>query len=83
LDRGADVDARDNAGRTPLHYSSFCPGKPGIFATTSEMVDDSRLLLEHGADIRAQDDGGKTPLQLALESGHDELVEFLLGMGAG
>jgi len=83
LDQGADVDARDNAGRTPLHYASFCPGKPGIFATTSEMVEGSRLLLEHGADIRAQDDGGKTPLQLALESGHHELVEFLLGMGAG
>ncbi|KAH9969702.1 hypothetical protein BC827DRAFT_1262912 [Russula dissimulans] len=81
LDQGVDVDARDNHGRTPLHYSSFYPGE-GISVSTRGTVEGSRLLLERGADIQAKDDEGQTPLQLALENEHHEMAEFLLGMGA-
>ncbi|KAH9969704.1 ankyrin repeat-containing domain protein [Russula dissimulans] len=82
LDQGADVDARDNDGRTPLHYSSCCPGKGEIGSSTRGTVEGSRLLLDHGADIQAEDNEGKTPLQLALEDEHHEMVNFLLAMGA-
>ncbi|KAH9957202.1 ankyrin repeat-containing domain protein, partial [Russula dissimulans] len=70
LDQGADVDARDNDGRTPLHNSS-----------TRGTVEGSRLFLEHGADIQAEDNKGKTPLQLVLENEHHEMANFLLAMG--
>jgi len=82
LDQGADVDARDNVGRTPLHYSSFRPENKGVSLSRRGTVEGSRLLLEHGADLQAEDNEGMTPLQLALENNHHEMAEFLLGMGA-
>jgi len=79
LDQGADVNARDNYGRTPLHYSSFSPRWNRFLRSTSKTVESSRLLLERGADIQVKDDEGKTPLQLALESERHDLAEFLKG----
>ncbi|KAI0268986.1 ankyrin repeat-containing domain protein [Russula aff. rugulosa BPL654] len=73
LDQGADVNATDNEGSTPLHHSSFrdqvllpCPGKGSVEGT--------RLLLEHGANIDAENNK-------AMEEGHHEMVEFLWGLG--
>ena len=36
-----------------------------------------RLLLEHGADASLRDDRGKTALELAEESGHFGVAEFI------
>jgi len=82
LDRGADVDARDYYGRTPLHYSSFRPEGLSTGLNTNGTVEGSRLLLEHGADIQAKDNEGKTALQVSLERNRHKMAEFLLGMGA-
>jgi ankyrin repeat protein len=56
LAHGAVVDARDNAGQTPLHYASA-------------RGDDSlaKLLLAKGADVNARDTHGKTPLYVTLQ----------------
>ena len=51
LDRGADIEARDNKGRTPLHY-----------ARTMEAL---LFLLARGADWRATDYRGYTLLHVA------------------
>ena len=56
LARGADVKARDKAGRTALHYAAWNGN------TARKNV---RLLLAAGADVDAKDVNGKTPLMLA------------------
>ena len=73
LDRGVDVNTRDNEGSTPLHHSSFRrPGSSGRWS-----VERTRMLLEHGASIDAENNKGETAFQVALEEGHHEMVEFL------
>jgi len=58
LNQGANVNARNNDGRTPLHSSAF-----SFRIRTGGTVEGWRPLLEHGADINAEDNEGKTPLQ--------------------
>jgi ankyrin repeat protein len=76
LDHGADVNARDNEGSTPLHHSSC---RRGYLYGTAE---GAHLLLKHGANIDAKNDEGRTALELALKHGHDEMARFLLEHGA-
>jgi ankyrin repeat protein len=56
LDRWAQVDARDNRGRTPLHLAAG-----SLRSNMYPIV----LLLDYGADINARDDEGLTPLNHA------------------
>ncbi|NIM06561.1 MAG: ankyrin repeat domain-containing protein, partial [Deltaproteobacteria bacterium] len=57
-DRGADIDARDNDGKSAL-----------IMAALMGHADSVKLLLEKGADVNAHDNGGRTALSLANEFG--------------
>ncbi|KAH9870583.1 hypothetical protein IAQ61_006059, partial [Plenodomus lingam] len=68
LSHGANIDARDANGATPL---STC-------ACTLSAV----LLLDAGADIEHRDDRGWTPLRSALESGCLRMFDVLLQRGA-
>ncbi|MCC6050435.1 MAG: ankyrin repeat domain-containing protein, partial [Thermofilum sp.] len=71
-ERGADPNARNFCGRTPLHYAALS-GHPEL----------AKLLLERGADPNARDDLGETPLHEAVrEEAPLELVELLLARGA-
>ncbi|HQQ11315.1 MAG TPA: ankyrin repeat domain-containing protein, partial [Synergistales bacterium] len=51
IDRGADIEAQDKEGWTPLHY-----------ACMNGRTDIARLLLDRGADIEARDMWSYTPL---------------------
>lgn len=70
LVRGADVDARDEYGRTVL-FSAAGRGWDSI-------VDE---LLDRGAEADIASDRGERPLQLAVEKGHLSIVERLVKAG--
>jgi hypothetical protein len=54
LDKGADIEAKNNGGTTPL-LCAFYSGCKAIV----------KLLLDKGADIDAKDNDGQSPLSLA------------------
>nr|XP_004469182.2 2-5A-dependent ribonuclease isoform X2 [Dasypus novemcinctus] len=68
---GADVNARDNMGRSALIHALLSSHDENVEAIT-------RLLLDHGADVNVRGKRGKTPLILAVEKKHLGLVQMLL-----
>jgi hypothetical protein len=68
LNRGADINASNPSGLTPLMVAAY-HGR-------IEMV---RALIEHGAEVNAADDEGLTAAMLADDAGHDEIVRMLVG----
>ena len=69
IDAGADIEAQDNDGYSPLFLPSISGG-----------VDTVKVLLRAGADVRATDNTGNTCLMLAGANGHIETVRTLLCM---
>jgi Ankyrin repeats (3 copies) len=71
LRRGADVNARDLFGGTPLGWAGL-RGQKNVAA----------LLIASGALVDARTVTGKTPLHLAATAGQKEVVTLLLAHGA-
>ena len=67
LQAGADLKARAEDGRTPLHLAANSGDGEALTA-----------LLEAGADAEARDLRGQTPLHSAANGGHAETVTALL-----
>ena len=65
------VNARDETGRTPLHWA--CRGVH---------VEILRALVGQGADVNAQDGNGVSPLHSVSSRGHVEAAKLLLDRGA-
>lgn len=68
IEAGADIDAKNINGTTPLMITS-CPKI-------------TKLLIEAGADVNAKDKNGYTALMLAAKSGNIEKVNILVEAGA-
>ena len=60
---GANLEARDNSGRTPLHHAAAWDVHEGLHAGESLVA-----LLDAGADPLAMDEDGRTPWDLAKEN---------------
>ena len=69
IDAGADMDTKDNEGRSPLHY-----------ACIDGALDIVKMLVEAGAGVRATDNDEDTCLTLAAYHGHIETVRYLVGL---
>lgn len=71
LKSGVKIDARDEAGRTPL-----------LIATHNNRVAAARALIEAGADVNAKDNIADTPYLYAGAEGRIEILNMTLGFGA-
>jgi TPR repeat protein len=70
--KGADVNAIDDQGYTPLHAALFL-----------EKYDIAKYLVSAGADVNAKDDNnGFTPLHLAASDGNVEVAKQIVSAGA-
>jgi ankyrin repeat protein len=89
LSHGADVNARDEFGTTPLHlaidveveHTKYLYDVEGIEVPPNTEL--SQILLEHGADTSAKTERGETPLQWAVKSNHEAGLKMLQEHGAG
>ena len=71
LNQGADVNAKDKYGYTPLFY-----------AASNNAREVAEVLLKHRADVNARDKNGATPLYTAASNNAREVAEVLLKHGA-
>jgi len=67
LEMGADPNAADGFGKTPLHH-----------AAAAGSVEAVRLLIEYGANVNVASNSGNTPLSYAVSNRRLEVVKFLL-----
>jgi len=70
LDRGADIEAVDRYGQTPLHWAVQSKSDRGV-----------RVLVEHGADTGTTRPDGCNALQIAAERGDTGVAALLLEAG--
>jgi len=71
ISNGADVNANDKYGVTPL-----------MVAVLKGHTEVARLLIEKGADVNARNKDGVTSLMLASMKGHGEIAKMLAEKGA-
>jgi ankyrin len=77
LDHGANVDALDKFGKTPLHYISKSKNKSKAVG-----IDVAQLLLKHGGNVNAETKNQRTPLHVASYFGKLEIAQVLIEHGA-
>jgi len=71
VEAGADVNAKDSDGWTPLYW-----------AISEEKVDNAKILIEVGADVNSKSIDGNSPLREAIFQGNVKLVSLLIKHGA-
>ena len=92
LEAGADVQATDTAGRTPLlliatgRGGRSCCGRGSVAGSPEDLLEAVRLLIRAGASVKARDAEGRTPLLLATGTEYGRpnatLIKLLLDEGA-
>jgi peptide-methionine (S)-S-oxide reductase len=76
IDRGADVNARNDMNNTALWFACQSP------ADANDRIAVARLLIDAGAHVRAECEDRSTPLHFAAWRGPRAMAELLLRHGA-
>ncbi|MGE0131295.1 MAG: ankyrin repeat domain-containing protein [Blastocatellales bacterium] len=71
LGAGADVNAKDINGSTPLHYAAYYGH-----------IQIAELLIARKANVNAKNFFGNTPLHFAMSMGKEALGDYLIKCGA-
>jgi ankyrin repeat protein len=71
LEKGTNVNIRNEVGETPLHYATGCGN-----------IEVMKVLLENGANVGEKGTGCRTPLQWAAGNGRIKEAKLLLDYGA-
>ena len=71
IKNGANVNAKDIGGQTPLHE-----------AVNTGILKVAELLITKGADVNAKDESEDTPLHKATRKNNHEMIELLISKGA-
>lgn len=72
IEHGADAEAVDRIGNTPLHVAASMTSAPAVI----------RAIASAGGDVNAARKGGQTPLHCAAHRFNVEVVMVLLEYGA-
>ena len=68
IEKGADVNAKNDVGWTPLHNAAFSRYTRKRRFTVKGYKEIAELLISAGADVNAKDKNGKTPLDVAINA---------------
>ena len=71
IQKGADVNAQNLSGETPLMNTAF-----------SQNIPVAELLLANGASVNARTNKGDSPLLWAIKTSSETMVDFFLSKGA-
>ena len=80
IEKGADIEAKDEDGNTPLNRRAIFCVRDNIPAQPE--IDIAKYLIDMGAQIEAKNFLGETPLHTAAEYNSPELVNYLIERGA-
>ena len=75
---GADFSAKDNNGKTPLHYLAALGDQKPLFFIRG--VD--QIFINAKVDFNARDNDGNTPLHIAAKTGTRDVFDWLVKQGA-
>lgn len=76
LKRGADLNATNRAGASPMHLAA------GVWPHKPDCVKIIELLVQRGSDVSAVDDTGATPLHYAAKAMNPAACSALIALGA-
>jgi len=79
IERGADVNVRDNEQKTVFHY--MAERWNHFFSRDKSWNGTIDLLIKKGVDINARDVNGATPVDYAIWNGDSELIGLFKGKG--